>query len=215
MKAEVERVPPVEVTEYEGDERAPWDRLDGEHPADHALFRGYLNLGPKRTIRDLSDRLPTFGLGTLKLLSKRNSWVARAAEFDALQIRRALDELEGEGVSMRARHAEAARLVFEKAVVAAEMTRPEFMQPRDIPVWLDIAAKLERASRGVGEAAKRIEVTGANGGPIEVANGLAAEDRRALMAAIQEQIASRLSTGELTEADVLDGEVVEDEPGQD
>lgn len=207
--SELASVPPVGPEEFFGDTRQSFDRLDGEGPQEHAYFRGYLDLGPKRTLALLSGRI-VVDRTWLHHLAAKNSWVARAADFDADVTRRALAALEGEGIEMRSRHAQAARVVFEKAVQAAELANPQFMQPRDIPLWLDVAAKLERASRGVGDAAKRIEVTGADGGPIEIANGLAADDRRALMAAIQDQIAARLATGEIT--DVLDGEVVEDGP---
>lgn len=210
MNAGVSPVPPVQPEEFFGDVRQTFDRLDGEGPADHALFRGYLDLGPNRSLALLSGRVVVDRV-RLQALAVRNAWAARAADFDADVTRRALLELEGEGTAMRKRHAQAARVVFEKAVAAAEICNPNFMQPRDIPVWLDVAAKLERASRGVGEAAKRVEITGAGGGPIEVAQGLSADDRRALMAAIQDQIAVRLATGQI-EADVLDGEVVEDDP---
>lgn len=198
---------PVAPEEFFGDVRASYDRLDGEGPTEHAFFRGYLDLGPKRSLAQLSGRL-VVDRARLQALATKNSWIARAADFDAEVTRKALAELEGEGTAMRARHATAARAVFEKAVQAAELARPEFMAPRDIPVWLDVAAKLERASRGIGEGAKRVEITGAGGGPIEIAQSLAADDRRALMAAINEQIASRLAVGELT--DVVDGEIVEE-----
>lgn len=204
MNTEVE---PFRVEEISGDVRATYDRLDGEGHHDYALFKGYLDLGSKRSVRLLADRIAV-GRDKLQMLCVRNSWVVRAADFDQELTRRALAELEGEGLEMRGRHAAAAKEIMEKAMEAVRHLDARFLIPRDIPVWIDVASKLERSSRGVQDAAKRVEVTGAGGGPIEVANSLSAEDRRALLAAVNEQIAIRLSPE--IEQGIVDAEVIED-----
>lgn len=209
-------IEPFAAEEISGDVRAPWDRLDGEAPEDYALFRGYLDQGAARNIRVLAERVAV-PRDRCQRLSVTNSWVVRAAEFDADVTRKALAELEGEGIEMRARHAEVAKEIMAKAMDAVEFIDPRFLQARDIPVWIDVASKLERTSRGVQES-KRIELTGAGGGPIEVANNLGANDRRALLAAVNEQIAQRLKAPELEigpvdgvddHEEIIDAEVVE------
>lgn len=202
-----QEIQPFSVEEISGDTRSTWDRLDGESTGDYALFKGYLDMGQKRSVRGLAERIAV-GRDKLQMLCVRNSWVLRATDFDNDVTRRALAELEGEGIEMRGRHAEAAKEIMAKAMEAVKNLDPRFLIPRDIPVWIDVASKLERSSRGVQEAAKRVELTGAGGGPIEVANNLGADDRRALLAAINEQIEQRLAPPEIE--GVLDAEVIED-----
>jgi hypothetical protein len=208
MSSEIEPVPHFSAGEISGEVRRSFDRLDGEVPEDYALFRGYINMGAGRSMRTLAERIGV-GRERLQALSLKNSWVTRATEHDDEITRKALAELEGQGIEMRTRHAEDAKLIIEKAMEAVQHVRPEFMSPRDIPVWIDVATKLERSSRGVQDAAKRVEITGAGGGPIEVANAMTSEDRREMLARVNAEIAKRLAPPEL-DGEIVEGEIVDD-----
>lgn len=203
-------IEPFNPSELEGDSRMSYDRLDDETLYEHALLKGYLDLGSRRSLAVLAERLDV-SRDRLQNLSARHSWVARAAEFDAEHTRRALAELEGEGIEMRERHAAAAKTLIAKALAAAEAVDPRFIQPRDVPTWLDVAAKLERLSRGVQDAAKRVEITGKDGGPIEVANNMSSEERKALLAGIQEQLEKRLKPAANELEAIIDAVVVDEE----
>lgn len=212
MSSEIE---PFLATEISGDVREVWDRFDSETRFEHALLRGYLDLGQKRSLAILAERLDV-PRERLQQLSVKHSWVARAASFDDDHTRRALAELEGEGVEMRERHAAASKALIEKAMAAADAVDPRFIQARDIPTWLDVAAKLERLSRGVQDAPKRVEITGKDGGPIEVANNMSAEERKALMSQIQEQLDKRLGQPAIEGGvidNIIEGEIVPDDEG--
>jgi len=65
-----------------------WDRLPGETSKAFAAFRGYLELGPQRTIAEaarVARRMP----GQYKRWSAKWGWVERAAQYDANQAQQA------------------------------------------------------------------------------------------------------------------------------
>ncbi len=208
---EIERVEP---DEYFGDERQPFDRLDNE-PKDHfELFKFYLSLGSRRSIKHVCE---TTGLNRSRVqpIATKQSWVSRAESYDMDTARAALKALEGDESQqeMRQRHIEIARSLVEKAGQAAELMDPHFISARDVPTWLDVAAKLERASKGLLDT-KRLEVTGKGGDPIKIVNEMSAEERRELMKEARAELDRRLGKPEIEaiiEAEIVEDEVIEDE----
>lgn len=204
---EIERVTPEE---FSGDLRQPWDRLDGEARDHHEWFMAYCAQGRNRSFRALAENT---GLSRARIqpVAGRNSWVARAAAWDAEQQRLALADLEAPVVDMHQRYARIAEKTSSLILAAIEMQDPAFMNMRDAGPLLDAAFRIERASRGISET-KRIEITGKNGGAIELVASMDAETRKAFLAAGLEELAGR---HQAALENVIDGEVVEseDEPG--
>lgn len=199
---------PVHAEEFLGDKRATWDRLDEEAVEDFEFFRIYRELGcGVRSIR-ATAAVVGFSHRTVQRVATRNSWIARVEAYDLECQRQAVVSLEGGQLEMRQRHASMAKMILEKAQQAAELADPRFIHPRDIPVWLDTAAKLERLSRGVTET-KRVEVTGKDGGAIQVASELTSQDRRALLSAAAAELNKRLKASELE--NIIEGEIVSEE----
>lgn len=204
----------VPAEEFFWDERGPWDRLDGESPADFAWFRMYRDMRRERSYRAVVNRLG-LSYDALEKAGRRHSWVARAEAFDEREQRLILAELEGDQAEIRARHKANARDVMERAMQAVAATNPSFILPKDIPIWLEISAKLERLSAGMGDAPKKIEITGKDGAPIEMVSTLNAQERAVMMAEVQEELAKRLAVRAALEAAADDGiedaEIVEGE----
>ncbi len=186
------------------DAPGPYDAFDDESDAEFLLAKAYFDLGPKRSLRRLADATGA-SLTRVQGLAKRHSWVARADALDEETIRQATREIEGGTAEMRERHAEAAKLGFDIVMEGMKNIRPEFLSTRDMAALLDITSKLERMSRGVQET-KRVEVTGKDGGPIELVAKMDPEERRALMRDAQAELARRLA-GTVTE-EVIEGEIV-------
>jgi hypothetical protein len=172
------------------------------------VFEAYRKLGPGRSQKTvcLMLHLP---LSSTAIIAKRNSWLARAESWDAEVKRLALAGLEDSQVEMRDRHANLSAKLLEKAETAITMADPRFIHPRDIPIWIDVAAKLERLSRGVTDT-KRVELTGKDGGPITVAQELTPGQRRELLAAAHAELGKRVQQTALEEG-ILEGEIVEDD----
>lgn len=199
---------PVQAEEFLGDRRQSWDRLDDEAIEDFEMFACYREMGKgTRSIKAVAVEFD-FSPRTVQRVASRNSWLARVDPYDAECHRLALVSLEGDTIAMRQRHARIAASLLEKAEQAASLADPRFMHPRDIPIWLDVAAKLERLSRGVTDT-KRVEVTGKDGGPIQMATELSSQDRRALLEAAAAELNKRVKQTELE--NVIEGEIVEDE----
>lgn len=205
--SEIERVPSVSPEEFWGDLRLPFDRLDDE-PKDHfMLFAGYRDLGSKRSMTKLAE-MTGLSRSRLQPIAARNSWGARAEAYDIEIARIALSALEGDQTSMRVRHAEIARILMDKAASAAELVDPAFLSPRDVAPWLDVASKLERASKGLLDT-KRIEVTGKGGDPIKVVSEMSSEDRQQLMLEARAELNRRLGQASIAwTEDIQDADVV-------
>lgn len=199
---------PVHAEEFLSDKRAIWDRLDDEAFEDFEFFRVYREQGcGVRSIRATALEVG-FSHRTVQRVSTRNSWLARVEEYDLECQRRAVVTLEGSQLAMRQRHANLAEKMLAKGEAAFDLLDPRFMHPRDLGVIIDVAAKLERLSRGVTET-KRVEITGKDGGAIQVANELSAQDRRALLEAASVELSKRLKQTELD--NVIEGEVIDDD----
>lgn len=200
-----EPIPPVVADEWAGDSRMPWDRLDDEGKYEFSLFKAYLSLGRERSIRKLSGSTG-IAIGKLSALSRNYSWLTRVQAWDDEQVRIALVALEGEGVQMRARHAQLAADMMAKAEEAIMGFDPRFIQGRDLPGWVETAAKLERMSRGVGDV-KQIKIDG-DIRVTDVAGELSTDQRRELLAAAAAELQRRAAGTALQE--IVEGEIVED-----
>lgn len=208
MSSEIERVTP---DEYEGDVRQAWDRLDNEARDHHEWFMAYVEQGPGRSFRALAENT---GLSRSRIqpVAGRNSWVARAAAWDAEHQRLAQAALETPIIDMHKRYAAIAEKASGLVLAALEMQDPAFMNMRDAGPLLDAAFRIERASRGITDT-KRIEVTGKGGGAIEVVQAMDAETRKAFLAAGLAELAGR---HQAALENVVDAEIVDsgDEPSQ-
>ncbi len=207
MNAEID---PVIPEEYVFDFKGSWDRLDDESKDQYMLFAAYRDMGNRRSIRAIVD-ITGLSRSRIQPMAVRHSWSDRADQYDVEVARIALKALEGDDSQseMRNRHAGIARVLVEKAGAAAAMMDPAFLAPRDLPVWLDVAAKLERASKGLLDT-KRLEVTGKGGDPIKIVNEMSADERRELMREARAELDRRLGKPEI-EAIIEDAEIVEDE----
>lgn len=200
MTSEIERVAPEE---FAGDVRMPYDRLDGETREHHEWFMAYCSAGRTRSFGALATNT---GLSRSRIqpVAGRNSWVARAAAWDAEQHRLALASLETPVVDMHKRYALIAAKASGLVLAALEMQDPAFMNMRDAGPLLDAAFRIERASRGITDT-KRVEITGRDGGAIEVVQAMDAETRKQFLAAGLAELAGR---HQAAIENIVDAEVV-------
>lgn len=178
----------------------PWDILPGESSRAFEAFTAFLLLGPIRTRKAAADSLGV-GSTSLREWHARYAWDDRCRAYDIEKQRVLRVEIEAETMAMRKRHAGIAVFMQKKVAEGMAQVDPAAMTPKDLAYWLDLASKLERISRGA--EVTKVELTGRDGGPIELAEALGAEDRMALMAKVQEELARRL--GNTSAADALEG----------
>jgi hypothetical protein len=153
-----------------------WERLDGESPQAFEAFALYRDMGPDRSLGKVAKQL-----GKSRSLMERWSvlhhWVNRSDAWDIeadrlhrgylIAHRRDVDRrLLGIAGAMQAKMVEALRQLDASTLTA-----------RDMAAWLTATTAAQRAALGLGE---KIEVTGADGGPIELSGLSPAEIRRRL-----------------------------------
>src|ERR1700742_848441 len=208
MSQEIERVEPVSAAEYYGDERETFDRLHGESRREHQWAMHYFRLGKKRTFKEVAGYFEV-GRQEIQLTAERHSWVTRSRAFDDYEESRRLADIEGAQLQTREKHMALLASMREKVEAKLSTLDVFAMSPRDLPAYVETLIKYERLTVGLGDAPKKIEITGKDGGAIQVAD-MPADERRQLMADIQAQIASRLKAIETAaEEDVIEGEIVD------
>ncbi len=131
----------------------PWERREGESAQAFQAFAAYRDMGAQRSITKVAQKLGK----SRELIGRWSSswnWRARADAWDDETDRLSREELKKGITEMRKNHVEIAKAMLVKAVKAMK-NMPEKMSPRDVATMVDVAAKLERLSRG--EVTERTE----------------------------------------------------------
>lgn len=207
MTNEIARVVPEE---WSGDERAPWDRLDEESSLAFSRFAAYRDLGPGRTFKQIAEKLE-LNLETVRNHAGPHSWARRAQAYDEYLDRRVRLKLEKEILTERQTTAAIVRVARQKVVDAVMKMNPDDLSPRDMIVWLDTLTKLSRQAHGDIDT-KRVELTGAGGGPIETVSSLDPAARAELMRQARAELDKRLGLVEIE--GVIDADIVEEDDAE-
>lgn len=125
----------------------PWDRQPGETTKAFEAFTVYRDLGYSRSIEKAANVLGKTRV-TLEPWSRKYSWGKRVAEWDAEQDRIAREAQIEEIKKMRKRHTDIASAMIIKAARALNRMKEEDIKAADISRFVEVAAKLERLSRG-------------------------------------------------------------------
>lgn len=132
----------------------PWERGEGESEKAFEAFVIYRDLGQDRTISAVVKRLEK-SRSLIDRWKDRYNWSERALLYDNEIEKRALAKAVRERKSMSERHIKIAMQMQRKALEALQLLPVEDMSSKDITNMMDIAAKLERLSRG--EATEKTE----------------------------------------------------------
>lgn len=131
-----------------------WERQEGESAQAFQGFAAYRDMGADRSLAKVAQKL-----GKSKALMERWSvrwqWVIRADAWDDEMDRLSRRELEKGITGMRKNHVNIAKAMLVKALQALQRIPVDEMTPKDVSTMVDVAAKLERISRG--EATERTE----------------------------------------------------------
>lgn len=135
----------------------PWERLPGETPKAWRAFCIYRDMGPTRTIMRTVQALGLRAGAARRLQewSSRYRWAERVAAYDAWLDAQQRAEREAAVREMARRHAELAMALLERVRARVDTLRPEELTPSEVARWLEVAARLERLSRGEPETAGR------------------------------------------------------------
>ena len=133
----------------------PWERQQNETSKAYEAFCIYRDMGTQRSLSKVAEKQQKSG-SLIGRWSRENEWVERAAKWDDEQerIEREIAQREQakEIREMRKRHADLAKAMLIKSAKALARIPDDEVKPGDVSRMVDVAAKLERISRGdVGE----------------------------------------------------------------
>lgn len=123
-----------------------WEQQHGETPKQFEAFAVYRDLGPKRTARQVADRLHK-GRDLMHRWQQANAWVRRAEAYDREIERERLIDAAGHRRDMHMRTARLAAALQNKIVARLQTLEPNELSPRDLIQWLDISTRVERTAR--------------------------------------------------------------------
>ena len=142
-----------------------WERQEGESAQAFQGFAAYRDMGAERSLAKVAQKL-----GKSKALMERWSvrwqWVVRSDAWDDELDRQTRVELKKGVTGMRKNHVNIAKAMLVKALQALQRIPVDEMTPKDVSTMVDVAAKLERISRG--EATERTEGKQAIAGEVSV-----------------------------------------------
>lgn len=133
-------------------DKQPWERMSGESAIAYKYFEAYLQMDPTERSMDAVGKKYGVTQKAIEAHGLRHNWTERVKAWEDEQSRIAREQHQKEIIEMSNRHAELARKMIEKAEAAVENIDPEKLNPGSLSKIVDVAAKLERISRGdVGE----------------------------------------------------------------
>lgn len=131
-----------------------WERQDGESAQAFQAFAAYRDMGAERSLHKVAEKLSKSD-ALMKRWSSQWHWGIRADAWDDELDRRSCRELQKGIAEMRKNHVGIAKAMLVKSLQALQRIPVDEMTPRDVATMVDVAAKLERISRG--EVTERTE----------------------------------------------------------
>jgi len=156
------------VTAIEPTVAEPWERREEETTVAFEAFATYRDMGLKRSCDRVAKQLGKSNT-LIERWCTRHEWVDRSAAWDARLDEQARESVVDQVREMAERHIKLARGFLSKVAERLLQLRPEELTPTEVIRWGEVAVRLERMSMGeVADGVKKVEVTGADGGPIQV-----------------------------------------------
>lgn len=169
-----------------------WERLPGESSQAFEAFTAYRDMGVDRSLAKVAQQLGK-SKALIERWSARDAWVLRVEQWECEQ-----DRLHRQRLIAHRRETDLRQLRIANAMQAKIVQRladldVARLSTRDLGYWLEVTSDVQRKALG---ASDRIELVGAEGGPIEVA-ALSPADRQARMREIAAELTRRAEAAEL------------------
>lgn len=172
-------------------ERQAWERLPDETPPAWAAFTAYLTAGTGRSVTGVGGELHK-SRTLIGRWSSRHQWVRRSSAFDAHVASEYRAEIVDAQRSIAHRHLAVSQAALTKVARAVDGIDAGTLTVAELVRLWEIAARTEREAL---QTPIRVQVTGADGGPIEVSL-MSDEDRHARLLTLRREINMRLSDNE-------------------
>lgn len=183
-----------------------WERQPYEGPQAFKAFAAYRDSGidgKRRSLQKTAESLTKrdgqpYSVGTLKEWSRKHNWQIRVDAFDQEMDRQVQDELRRGRTAMLKNHVDITQIMLKKALKAIQRIPDDSLTAQDVVRLVDVAAKLERISRG--EATERTEGK----------QTIAGEVRTDAVLELQNLDLSKLTNGELEQLGEIVGKLAGD-----
>ena len=131
-----------------------WERQEGESAQAFQAFAVYRDMGAERSLVKVAQKLGK-SKALMERWSSRWQWGVRVEAWDDEMDKCTCRELQKGIAEMRKNHVGIAKAMLVKALQALQKIPTDEISPRDVSNMVDVAAKLERISRG--EVTERTE----------------------------------------------------------
>lgn len=159
----------------------PWEQMQTETAPAFEVFAIYRDMGPDRSIRKAAGNVPS-NLTQCYAWAKEWNWTPRVLAYDRDQDRLWRAQQEKARKDMATRHANIASAMLMKVAGRLQSLDPEELNPRELAVWVDVAVKVERISRGESDLTVKVQE-----GVLPDVEKMTPEERKeALMQAVKE-----------------------------
>ena len=150
----------------------PWERQNGESAQAFAAFSAYLEMGPERSIRAVSQEL-----GKSKTLidrwSRTHNWVERCRAWDNHIQHEAKKAAITEVRNMTKRHVTMAQQIQNAAMLALKEMGSDMVNPKNFAAIVKLATELERQNLEAEVAAVSEDITSTqDDGPSTLADAI-------------------------------------------
>lgn len=132
----------------------PWERQKGESAQAFEAFLTYLQMGPERSIRSVSQKLAK-SKTIIDRWSRNNHWVERCRAWDNCLQQEARKAAVSEVRQMNKRHVTMAQEIQKAAMQALKEMGSDMVNPKNFAAIVKLGTELERQSLEAQAAAYR------------------------------------------------------------
>lgn len=132
----------------------PWERQKGESEKAFEAFATYRDMGEKRTLTAVADKLQKSG-SLIRRWKDRWDWIERVRAYDNDLEKEARAKAIRDRKAMTERHIGIAMQLQRKALEALTSLEVEAMSPKDIKEFFKMATDLERLNRTLEEQSSK------------------------------------------------------------
>jgi hypothetical protein len=152
---------------------ALWERQEGESAPAYNAFWTYCTTpeDEKKSCGSVAQKLRK-SYTLIRRWSKTWDWEPRARAYDNHLIEAELEAIKKERVKSARRHISIARSFQNKVIARLNKLDAGELSTADMVRWFDISVKIERQAMGEPSEVITQEITGRDGGPLEVRSGM-------------------------------------------
>jgi hypothetical protein len=148
---------------------ALWERQEGETKTAYDAFWAYCVVpdGKKRGYAKVAEKLSK-SASLIGRWAKRWCWEERARAYDNHLVEKEIEAIKKQRVEAAKRQARIAKSFQGKIISRLNNLNPEELSAQDLARWFEVSVKIERQALGEPTELIAQELSGRDGGPVEI-----------------------------------------------